>query len=294
MPSSAPAFDPAAFSTADAEVQAALAVAEDPRATLEERDEMLMEVARGLQIKPRSAQQLHDAVLLYRRALALVPPGFELLAARIRAREGTAHQALPDGGVQALLDAQDCYEAARADLAARGLPEEAAELDMNLGLVSQSLVGPYGVHWDGARLWVADAGNNRLLMWHSDPVHNMQACDTRIGQADADALDHNCGEYYPTARAFNMPYGLAVHDERLFVTDTVHSRVLRFDSPLLPDAQALAGQAGFTDKGDNRWLAAARDSLCWPYALAIAGDTAVVVDSGNNRVLLWELRDVVR
>lgn len=143
MPSSEPAFEPASFSTADAEVQAALVVAEDPRATPEERVRMLMEVARGLQIKRRSAQQLHDAVLLYRRALALVPPGFDLQAARIRAREGTAHQALPDGGVQALLDAQDCYEAARAGLAAHGLPEEAAELDMNLGLVSQSLVGAH-------------------------------------------------------------------------------------------------------------------------------------------------------
>ena len=48
-----------------------------------------------------------------------------------------------DAEVQALLDAQDCIEAARADLAAHSLPEEAAELDMNLGLVFQSLVGAH-------------------------------------------------------------------------------------------------------------------------------------------------------
>ncbi len=143
MQSAAPAIEPLHLSTADAEVQAALAIAEDPSAAPEERAEMLMEIARGLQIKPRSARQLHDAVTLYRRARSLVPPGFTLLAARIRAREGTAHQALPDGGVQALLDAQDCYEQARADLAAHGLPEETAELDMNLGLVSQTLVGAH-------------------------------------------------------------------------------------------------------------------------------------------------------
>ena len=63
MPSSAPAFEPASFSTADAEAQAA-----DPRATPEERAELLMDVARGLQLKRHSARQLHDAVLLYRRA----------------------------------------------------------------------------------------------------------------------------------------------------------------------------------------------------------------------------------
>lgn len=162
--------------------------------------------------------------------------------------------------------------------------------DENAGAVGAgTLRWPHAVaHWQG-RLCVADAGNNRLLLWDSDPTQNMQACDTLIGQVDAAALDHNRGEYYPTARAFNMPYGLAVHEGRLFVTDTANSRLLRFDSPWLPDAQALAGQAGFTDKGDNRWLPATRDSLCWPYALAIAGDTAVVVDSGNNRVLLWDV-----
>jgi tetratricopeptide (TPR) repeat protein len=138
-----PTAELVSFTAADSEVQAALAVADDPRAAPEERAEMLMEIARGLQLKPRAPRQLHDAVALYRRALSLVPPGFALLAARIRAREGTAHQALPDGGVQALLDAQDCYEQARADLATHGLPEETAELDMNLGLVSQTLVGAH-------------------------------------------------------------------------------------------------------------------------------------------------------
>ena len=104
---------------ADAEFSAALATAEDPSAAPEERAEMLMEIAQGLQTRPRSPQQLHDAVALYRRALSLLPAGPGLLRARIEAREGTAHQALPDGGS----------------------PEEVAELDMNLGLVEQALAG---------------------------------------------------------------------------------------------------------------------------------------------------------
>lgn len=127
------------FTVADAEVQSALALAEDGDAAPEERAEMLMEIARGLQIKPRSPRQLHDAVALYERALALVPSTFALLAARIRARQGTAYQTLPDGGTAALESARDCFEAARADLATHGLAEEVAELDMNLGLVTQTL-----------------------------------------------------------------------------------------------------------------------------------------------------------
>lgn len=133
--------DATALGLADAEVRAALAAAEDPAATPAERAEMLMEIARGLQLRPKSPQQLHDAVALYRRATALAPDDQPLLAARIRAREGTAHQALPDGGIDALHDAQACFEAARPVLHAIGLPEEAAEVDLNLGLVAQALAG---------------------------------------------------------------------------------------------------------------------------------------------------------
>lgn len=126
---------------ADAEVRAALAAAEDPLASPAERAEMLMEIARGLQLKPRTPQQLHDAVTLYRRARSLVPEGENLLAARILAREGTAHQALPNGGADPLHDARACFEAARPVLAGLGLPEEVAEVDLNLGLIAQSLSG---------------------------------------------------------------------------------------------------------------------------------------------------------
>ncbi|MBA2078386.1 hypothetical protein [Rhodanobacter sp. PCA2] len=124
---------------ADAEVRAALAAAEDPSVDPVERAEMLVEIARGLQLKPRNPQQLHDAVTLYRRARALVPEGESLLAARTLAREGTAHQALPDGGAGSLQDALACFEAARPVLDELGLPEETAEVDLNLGLVAQSL-----------------------------------------------------------------------------------------------------------------------------------------------------------
>ena len=143
-------------------------------------------------------------------------------------------------------------------------------------------------HWQGG-LCVADAGNNRLMLWQGDPQRDQAPADRLIGQKDAASVDHNRGEYWPTACGFNMPYGLAVHRDRLYVADTANSRVLRFDVATDEAAAALAGQPGFTDKGDNRWGFATRDSMCWPYALAMTGDTCVVVDSGNNRVLLWEM-----
>jgi tetratricopeptide (TPR) repeat protein len=103
---------------------------------------MLMEIAMGLQVKPRSPQQLHDAVALYQRALEQNP--HELLAARIRARMGTALQSLPEGGNAALEQARGCFEQALPVLHALGQPAEAAEGELNLGLTIQGLCGGGG------------------------------------------------------------------------------------------------------------------------------------------------------
>jgi hypothetical protein len=157
--------------------------------------------------------------------------------------------------------------------------------------------GALGMRWphgiaaiDGAIL-VADAGNNRIMVWRSLPQTNGVACDFVLGQADMAGLDHNQAAYYPTASTLNMPYGLAVQDNRLIVADTANSRLVGFDAGSLAmgaAARYLAGQRDFTGKGDNRWSLPARDSLCWPYGVAACEGVLVTADSGNNRVLVWE------
>ena len=121
--------------------EAALAAADDADASLEERAEMLMEIAMGMQQRPKSAQQLHDAVALYERAQGLVSATAPLLCARITARMGPALQALPDGGAQSLERAHDCFEDAIRALQLHGKPEEVAEAELNRGLVLQALTG---------------------------------------------------------------------------------------------------------------------------------------------------------
>jgi hypothetical protein len=157
--------------------------------------------------------------------------------------------------------------------------------------------GPLGMRWphgiavmDDAIL-VSDAGNNRIMVWRSLPRANGVVCDFVLGQVDMSGLDHNQAAYYPTAGTLNMPYGLAVQDRCLVVADTANSRLVGFDMDGLAMGGAalrLAGQCDFTEKGDNRWGPPVRDSLCWPYGVAACGNTLVVADSGNNRVLMWE------
>lgn len=150
---------------------------------------------------------------------------------------------------------------------------------------------PHGIAVARGMLFVSDAGNNRVMVWRTFPQSIGQLCDFVLGQTDFLALDHNRASYYPTSSALNMPYGLTVQGGLLVVTDTANSRLLGFeldgiamDTPAI----ALAGQPLFSDKGDNRWRVATRDSICWPYSAAACGNLLVVADAGNNRVLLWE------
>lgn len=150
---------------------------------------------------------------------------------------------------------------------------------------------PHGIAAARDMLFISDAGNNRVMAWRKLPRSNGQPCDFVLGQNDFMALDHNRSSYHPTSSAMNMPYGLTVRDGLLVVADTANSRLLGFeldglamDSPAL----ALAGQSLFTDKGDNRWRRAGRNSLCWPYSAVACGTTLAIADSGNNRILLWE------
>jgi len=123
------------------EMRAALAAAADTSATPVERAEMLMEIAMGLQKRPKSPDQLLSAVELYQTALTLCPEDERLLSARITARMGTALQAIPEQGTAHLERARAGFEAAIPKLKELGRPEELAEAEMNLGLVVQNLAG---------------------------------------------------------------------------------------------------------------------------------------------------------
>ncbi len=119
--------------------RAALAAAGDEGVAPEERAQMLMELAMGLQQRPKTPQHLAAAIELYDRALALCPQGDALLAARITARKATALLAASDE--DRVEQARAALEQAIAVLGRLGGDEELAEAEMNLGLCLQHLAG---------------------------------------------------------------------------------------------------------------------------------------------------------
>ncbi|MEO1482083.1 MAG: hypothetical protein AAFU77_08245 [Myxococcota bacterium] len=160
-----------------------------------------------------------------------------------------------------------------------------------IGASASSMRWPHGLCvWNGD-LVMSDAGNNRVLIWDGIPEQNNAPAREVIGQRDFQAVDHNQGSYWPRAHTLNMPYGATVLGNRLIVADTASSRLVGFEGPPRrnQEAFALSGQDDFGAKGDNRWQPAVRDSLCWPYNVSTCGNTVVIADSGNNRVLLWDI-----
>jgi len=150
--------------------------------------------------------------------------------------------------------------------------------------------------WRG-RLCVTDAGNNRIMIWNATPSENGQPCDIVLGQKDFASVDHNQGNYFPTDRGVNMPYGITTVGDWLIAADTASSRLVGWhidDLGANAAARLLAGQFTFQDKGDNRWSMPVRDSLCWPYNVYAVGETVLIADSGNNRVSLWCVSDEVK
>lgn len=123
------------------QVDAALIAVEDADASDADKAQMLMEIAMGLQQAPRDPSDLTAAVDLYRRALALVPAGEAIGAARIRARLATALMAVPAEDAEPMKAAKAEITTALATLTAEGSDAEIAEAEMNQGLICQTLAG---------------------------------------------------------------------------------------------------------------------------------------------------------
>ena len=117
-------------------------------------------------------------------------------------------------------------------------------------------------------------------------------CDYVLGQKDNVSLEHNRAAYLPNDKALNMPYGMTAIGDWLIAADTANSRIagwrkssISADAPL----DGVGAQPSFTSKGDNRWGMPVHDSVCWPYWVSACENTLAISDSGNNRVMLWEL-----
>lgn len=157
--------------------------------------------------------------------------------------------------------------------------------------------GPRSFRWahdiagDATRLYVADAGDHRVLGWDA-PVESDAAAGVVLGQSDF-ASSHENGYARQSATSMRFPYAVAFDSGILTVADTANNRVLVYRSKVPGGAGAAAdaviGQTDFASNGENEWKAVTRTTLCWPYGIHLHRNLLAIADSGNNRLMIWSL-----
>jgi hypothetical protein len=152
---------------------------------------------------------------------------------------------------------------------------------------SNTLNGPMGVYFDGTRLFVADTGNHRVLIWNSWPTVDGQAADVVIGQTSFTGTSGTI-----TSSRLNTPSCVYSTGSVLLVCDTANDRVLVWKAIENPTTHALTltngkaadlviGQANFTTDSTS----APGSNLNGPYDLALISGRLYIADAELYRIV---------
>jgi sugar lactone lactonase YvrE len=169
-----------------------------------------------------------------------------------------------------------------------GQPNFTSRTSNNGGLSASSLNYPTGVALDAAgNLYVADAGNSRVLVYYA-PLTTDTIADRVFGQPNFTSSTSNNGGL--SASSLYEPSGVALDPAgNLFVADYGNHRVLVYYAPLTTDATAdrVFGQPNFTSRTSNNGGLSAL-SLYEPSGVALdAAGNLYVADQLNHRVLVY-------
>lgn len=146
---------------------------------------------------------------------------------------------------------------------------------------------PFGVAMVDGRLVVADTGNRRVLAWDGIPMPD-DPPSLVLGQPDAHERDENRGELGPAS--FRWPHAVAGTHRIAFVADAGNHRLLGWQPAPTADrpADVVLGQTDFVTGSEFPYAPQTPTSMRFPYAVDVDGDTMVVADTANNRILVWD------
>ena len=129
---------------------------------------------------------------------------------------------------------------------------------------ASDIISPTGVSSDGIHLFVADLGQNRVLIWNSIPTQNNQPADVEIGQPNmTTAVPNNSFSGTPATSS----------------TDTTDK-----ETPVLCTTPQPNGADAY---GNPTYPQRCAYTLDFPRYVLSDGTRLFVADSGNDRVLVY-------
>jgi hypothetical protein len=187
---------------------------------------------------------------------------------------------------------------------------------LDLPATDSNLFSPVSVTSDGQRLYVADLGHARVLIWNSIPTQTNQPADVAIGQPDlvsevdnnsaalckTNGKDANGNPTYPAScyGTLSLPRYALSNGTQLFIADGGNDRVVVFNT--IPtksgqNADIVLGQPDeFTDRvtdstdtfdPNSNVLRSSPAQIRTPMSLAWDGSNLYVSDPFDRRVLVF-------
>jgi hypothetical protein len=154
------------------------------------------------------------------------------------------------------------------------------------GTSATTLSNPHAVWCDGNRVYVADRGNHRILIWNSIPITNGKAADVVVGQ-DNFTTGTSAGS---GVNHLNRPYRVFSDGVRMIVSDRLNNRVLIWNSISTTNGQpadVVIGQKDFNSSTANQGAGVNANTLSGPHGVFYDGKRLYIGDNANNRVLIY-------
>ncbi len=167
------------------------------------------------------------------------------------------------------------------------------DFDGSSGALGQNHVnGPGGLAYDevGMRLFVADTGNNRVLVFDANPLNIADGEDAAyvLGEADFDgnpAVDPAAQLSGPLDVAYDSV------DHRLFVADRNNARISIFNVATISNGQAASKVIGASNFSGGAPINSTSSAISDAHGLAldVAYNRLFVVDPSYNRILVFNV-----
>jgi hypothetical protein len=167
-----------------------------------------------------------------------------------------------------------------------GQPDFTSAAIADSGGLTKGLFEPQGIMKIGAKLFVTDYENDRVMVWNTVPTVNHTAADAVIGQDNLNQANWMNGGV--SAQRTSLPQAIYTDGQRLVVSDIGFNRVLIWNTIPTATTQAadiVLGQPDMTSTGSNN--GGISTGLSGPYGICGDGTKLIVIDNTNHRALIW-------